>query len=133
MNQFEITALTGLVTMFLSLSIPIIAVIMSVWNNVKNKEQDTELRKLIVEKQVDTESVRLLIAQMEKKSNPYKPLRWGCVLVGAGLGALVNYLIHTEVASPFFWLVLAVGVGIGLLISFIVEQKLSKKAAEEQS
>ena len=68
MNQFEITALTGLVTMFLSLSIPIIAVIMSVWNNVKNKEKDTELRKLIVEKQVDTESVRLLIAQMEKKS-----------------------------------------------------------------
>lgn len=87
MNQFEITALTGFVTMFLSLSIPIIAVIMSVWNNVKNKEKDTELRKLIVEKQVDTESVRLLIAQMEKKSNPYKPLRWGCVLVGAGIGS----------------------------------------------
>ena len=120
MNQFEITALTGLVTMFLSLSIPIIAVIMSVWNNVKNKEKDTELRKLIVEKQVDTESVRLLIAQMEKKSNPYKPLRWGCVLVGAGLGALVNYLIHTEVASPFFWLVACAGSGSGNRPSHLV-------------
>lgn len=133
MNQFEITALAGVVTMFLSLSIPIVAIVMSIWKDVKNKEKDTELRKLIVENQVDTESAKLLISQMEKKTNPYKPLRWGCVLVGAGLGALVNYLIHTEVASPFFWLVLAVGVGIGLLISFIVEQKLSRKAAEEQS
>lgn len=130
MNQFEITALTGVVTMFLSLSIPIVAIVMSIWKDVKNKEKDTELRKLIVENQVDTESAKLLISQ---KTNPYKPLRWGCVLVGAGLGALVNYLIHTEVESPFFWLVLAVGVGIGLLISFVVEQKLSKKAAEEQS
>lgn len=133
MNHLEITALTSVVTMFLSLSIPIVAIVMSIWKDVKNKEKDTELRKLIVENQVDTESAKLLISQMEKKTNPYKPLCWGCVLVGAGLGALVNYLIHTEVASPFFWLVLAVGVGIGLLISFIVEQKLSKKAAEEQS
>lgn len=130
--QFE-----GLVAIILSLGIPIVAIVSGVVSSVKKKKLETELRRVIVENHTDLEVARALIEEQEKKSSKFGSLRGACVLIGLGIGALVNYLLNVSVVGPegiYFWVVLAFGVGLGLLASFIVEQKLKKQepTPEEQ-
>ena len=131
--QFE-----GLVAIILSLGIPIVAIVSGVVSSVKKKKLETELRRVIVENHTDLEVARALIEEQEKKSSKFGSLRGACVLIGLGIGALVNYLLNVStMAGPegiYFWVVLAFGVGLGLLASFIVEQKLKKQepTPEEQ-
>lgn len=130
--QFE-----GLVAIILSLGIPIVAIVSGVVSSVKKKKLETELRRVIVENHTDLEVARALIEEQEKKSSKFGSLRGACVLIGLGIGALVNYLLNVSMVGPkgiYFWVVLAFGVGLGLLASFIVEQKLKKQepTPEEQ-
>ena len=130
--QFE-----GLVAIILSLGIPIVAIVSGVVSSVKKKKLETELRRVIVENHTDLEVARALIEEQEKKPSKFGSLRGACVLIGLGIGALVNYLLNVSVVGPegiYFWVVLAFGVGLGLLASFIVEQKLKKQepTPEEQ-
>lgn len=131
--QFE-----GLVAIILSLGIPIVAIVSGVVSSVKKKKLETELRRVIVENHTDLEVARALIEEQEKKPSKFGSLRGACVLIGLGIGALVNYLLNVSImvgpGGIYFWVVLAFGVGLGLLASFIVEQKLKKQepTPEEQ-
>lgn len=134
----ESVQLEGLVAIILSLGIPIVAIVSGVVSSVKKKKLETELRRVIVENHTDLDVARALIEEQEKKPSKFGSLRGACVLIGLGIGALVNYLLNVStMAGPegiYFWVVLAFGVGLGLLASFIVEQKLKKQepTPEEQ-
>jgi hypothetical protein len=60
--------------------------------------------------------------------NPYKNLKWGLLLVGAGLGLFTAYmldrfLIHDLDNPAIYFALIAVGGGLGLIISYRVEKK----------
>jgi len=61
---------------------------------------------------------------------PYKNLKWGLLLVGAGMGLLVAFLIdhnspsiHGDDDVPIYFAMIAVGGGLGLVGSFLAEKK----------
>jgi hypothetical protein len=49
------------------------------------------------------------------------------MLLGVGLGTLINWLANIATKNFYFWLIIAFGVGIGMLCSFLVELRLAKK------
>lgn len=121
--QFE-----GIVAIIFSLSIPIVAILMVFITEIKKKRRETELRLAIVQAGTDADTAKVLIEQQQKKHDKYSGLRWGCILVGMGLGALCDALIGISPKHDiYFWLIIAAGMGIGLLTSFVIEYKLSKK------
>ena len=78
------------------------------------------------------------LAMVEKGMNPkeqvnrpapYKNLKWGLLLVGAGLGVLVAYLLEITIArnehdtEPLYFALIAIGGGTGLIISYRLEMK----------
>ena len=126
--------LEGLFAIVLSLSIPIVAIVMVFITNIKKKSRDTEIRLALIQQGTDAETAKLLIEEQAEKHNKYSSLRWACVLIGLGLGALVDALIGLPPKhNIYFWLIIAAGMGIGLLISFIVEYKLTKKEQQKKS
>ena len=48
----------GVLAVFLSLSIPIVAIISGIVMGIKKKNRETELRKFIIENNVDAERVK---------------------------------------------------------------------------
>ena len=127
--------LEPLMAIILSLGIPIVAIIGGFISSIRKNQNETELRRLIIENQTDLETAKALIAEPKKKIGNSGTLRGACVLLGIGLGALVNYLLNVTMAGPegiYFWILLAFGVGLGLLVSFLVEMKLQKKMKNEE-
>lgn len=118
-----------LTAVVLSLLFPIIAIVYGIKASIRKKQYETELRRLIIENHTDLETAKALIEKQEPKSDKYSSLRFACVLIGVGIGALADYLLHIE--GIYFWLVIAFGVGLGLLASFIVELKLQKQKPQE--
>ena len=132
--MFEASDLIPIFGVVLSLSIPIVAIVMVFITSIKKKNRDTELRLALVQQGTDAETAKLLIEEQAEKHDKYSSLRWACVLIGLGLGALVDALIGLPPKhNIYFWLIIAAGMGIGLLISFIVEYKLTKKEQQEKS
>ena len=134
--------LTGLVAVVCSLGIPIIVIVMVYIRKMRKDKQQKEIRQLIIENHTDAETAKLLIDEPKKAKEPRKlgavnldTLRTACILLGLGLGALVNWALE-----PFgfgakdinFWIILAFGIGIGLLCSFLVEMQLYKKYGKNQ-
>ena len=131
--MFEASDLIPIFGVVLSLSIPIVAIVMVFITSIKKKNRDTELRLALVQQGTDAETAKLLIEEQAEKHDKYSSLRWACVLIGLGLGALVDALIGLPPKhNIYFWLIIAAGMGIGLLTSFIVEYKLTKKEQQEQ-
>jgi hypothetical protein len=59
---------------------------------------------------------------------PYRSLKWGLLLLGAGIGLALAYLITQYVLhdteNPALWFALiAIGGGIGLIYSYKIEKK----------
>jgi len=124
----------GLFAIVLSLSIPIVAIVMVFITSIKKKNRDTEIRLALIQQGTDAETAKLLIEEQAEKHDKYSTLRWACILMGMGLGALVNALLGLAPKhNIYFWLIIAAGMGIGLLTSFIIEYKLTKKEQQEQS
>ena len=126
--------IAGIFAIVLSLSIPIVAILMVFITEIKKKQRETELRLALIEHGTDPETAKILIEQQQKKkSDNYSTLRWGCILLGLGLGALCDALLGI---SPdhysFYWSIIAAGMGIGLLVSFVIEYKLRKKERQEK-
>ncbi len=115
----------------LSLLIPIVAITLSFQAYIRKKQNDTELRRLIIENHTDLDTARALIENQEAKPNKYTSLRYACILIGLGVGAFADYLMNIESNCIYFWLVIAFGIGLGLLASFIVELKLLKQDSKE--
>lgn len=119
---------TGLLAVFMSLVIPITAIIAGCIISVGNKKREKEIRQLIIENDLDIERAKLLIEKPQKKDNNiYGFLRGGMMFIGLGLGLLADYLLGIETRNMYFWLILSVGIGIGMLASFFAEMKLSEK------
>lgn len=128
MNRLE-----GVFAIVLSLSTPIVAILMVFITEIKKKRRETELRLALIQAGTDAETAKILIEQQEKKNNKYSALRWGCVLIGMGLGALCDYFLALNPKhNIYFWIIVAAGIGIGLLTSFVIEYKLMKKERAEQ-
>ena len=115
----------------LSLSIPIVAIIMVFMTVMNKKKHDKEIRQLIIENKTDPETAKLLIDEPKKAPKPgtidVGNLRFACMLLGVGLGAGIDWLADVSTKSIYFWLIVAFGVGIGMLCSFLVELRLAKK------
>lgn len=129
MEAFE---LESILAIFLSLSIPIVAILMVFISSMKKKKHDTELRLALIQAGTDADTTKILIEEQEKKDSKFGPLRTGCFFVGAGLGAMCNALCGVSANDIYFWMTIAGGVGVGLLIAFVIEYKLSKKEQKEQ-
>ncbi|MBQ9222316.1 MAG: hypothetical protein IJ166_01095 [Prevotella sp.] len=129
-----INDLAGVLAVFLSLGIPIVAIISGIVMGIKKKNRETELRKFIIENNVDAERVKLLVEEPERKSNKFVMLRWGCILTFGGLATLVYYFIRLNVdpSDMLFWFFLALGMGIGMLVSFLIEMRMTKKEKESE-
>lgn len=128
-------SLEGVFAIFLSLLIPIVAIVMGGISSIKKKKAEAELRRLIIENHTDLETAKQLIEQHEPKSYKYVSLRWACVLIGMGCGALIDYLMGLNPDGDmeiYFWVIIAFGVGLGLLASFLVEWKLQRNDATGQ-
>ena len=121
--------LSGVLAVSLSLLIPIVGIICGVIASINKKKRETELRKALIENHTDPESIKLLVEEQEEKTNKFIMLRWGCILLGAGLGAAISGWAGTDAKDLYFWLPIVAGMGLGMLISFIVETKMTK--AEE--
>jgi hypothetical protein len=130
--MFHQVELEGLFAIILSLSIPIVAIVMVFITSIKNKQSETQLRLSLIEHGTEPETAKLLIEQQEKKSNKFGTLRGGCVLLGAGLGAACNGFLGVSSEDMYFWLTVGAGMGIGLLIAFVIEYKLTKKEQRER-
>ena len=130
-----INDLAGVLAVFLSLGIPIVAIISGIVMGIKKKNRETELRKFIIENNVDAERVKLLVEEPEKKSNKFVMLRWGCILTFGGLATLVYYFIRLNVdpSDMLFWFFLALGMGIGMLVSFLIEMRMTKKEHQSET
>ncbi len=114
----------------LSLSIPIVAIIMVFMTVMNKKKHDKEVRQLIIENHTDPETAKLLIDEPKKTKKPgtidVGNLRFACMLLGVGLGAGIDWLADVSTKSIYFWLIVAFGIGIGMLCSFLVELRLAK-------
>ena len=122
----------GLIAIILIFGLPVIATVMYFVSAMNKRKRDKEIRQLIIENHTDPETAKLLID--EPKKQPKKPgqldlgsLRAACILLGIGLGALINRLADLMFSSVYFWLIIAFGIGVGLLCSFLVEMHLFKK------
>jgi hypothetical protein len=120
-----------LVAVILSLGLPIVVVVMVLIAKMNKEKQQKELRQLIIENHIDSETAKLLIDEPKKAKKPgtvdLGTLRTACMLLGVGLGALINWLANIAAKNIYFWLIIAFGVGIGMLCSFLVEMHLAKK------
>jgi len=131
---FDFKEFIGLVAVVLSLGVPMVAIVMAFVAKMKKNQQEKELRQLIIENKTDAETAKLLIDEPKKAAQPRKSgtidlgtLRTACILLGLGLGTLIDWLAGISTGSIYFWLIIAFGVGIGMLCSFLVEFRLAKK------
>ena len=122
----ELKDLAGVLAVAISLLIPIVGIICGVIASINKKKRETELRKALIENHTDPESIKLLVEEQEEKTNKFIMLRWGCILLGAGLGAAISGWAGTDAKDLYFWLPIIAGMGLGMLISFIVETKMTK-------
>ena len=79
------------------------------------------------------------LAMVEKGMNPkermhrpapYKSLKLGLLLLGAGLGLLTAYIIDLNISTsrhdehpPLYFALIAIGGGLGLVASYLVEKR----------
>ena len=121
----------GLVAIIFICGLPVIAVVMVFLKKMKKNQQEKEIRQLIIENKTDPETAKLLIDEPKKAQKPgtidVGNLRFACMLLGVGLGTLINWLANIATKNIYFWLIIAFGVGIGMLCSFLVELRLAKK------
>lgn len=124
--------LEGVFAIVLSLSIPIVAILMVFISEIQKKKHDTELRLALIQAGTDAETAKILIEEKSKKKDKYGSLRTGCFFVGAGLGALCDALCGVDYHDIYYWMTVAGGVGIGLIIAFVIEYKFSQKEQKEK-
>lgn len=124
--------LEGILAIGLSLSIPIVAILMVFISSMKKKKHETDLRMALIQAGTDADTAKILIEDQERKDNKYGTLRAGSFFAGAGLGAVCNALCGVSADDIYFWMTITGGVGVGLLIAFTIEYKLSRKEQKQK-
>ncbi|MFT3844542.1 MAG: hypothetical protein QM725_05785 [Lacibacter sp.] len=67
--------------------------------------------------------------EFRNRPAPYRNLKWGLLLVGAGMGLFLAYILHTYVLHvrdenpAIYFSLLAIGGGSGLVASYRIEKK----------
>lgn len=122
----------------LVLGLPITAVILYYASIIHKHKKDSELRRLIIEKNIDAETAKVLVGETEKVKKDsgaynFKTLRRAAILLGAGLGAIVCKIASIDTGGIYFWLMIAFCIGIGLLAAFITEALLSNRSGKFKS
>ena len=135
-------SIIGLVTVILIFGLPVVAVVCGFVMKMHKGKQEREIRQLIIENHTDPETAKLLIDEPKKNKEPRKPgtinmdtLRTACIMLGVGLGALLNWVLDSCVEhgdTIYFWLIIAFGIGVGLMGAFIAEIMLAKKYGKLQ-
>lgn len=87
------------------------------------------------------ENMAMIEKGMNPKENatrpaPYRSLKTGLLIFGAGLGLLIAYFIdsamHTEQDNPaIYFSLIAIGGGLGLIVSYMIEKKELTNHREE--
>lgn len=122
--------LIGIFAVVLTLTIPIVAIVLSMVKKVTRNKLDNDLRLEIVRSgNSSPEVVKELLKTPEKKASDNKivALRWGCALAGMGLAALVCHILEIDYDDIYMWMYLILGCGVGLIGAVIVEMVLGKK------
>ncbi|MDA9554710.1 DUF6249 domain-containing protein [Pelobium sp.] len=74
------------------------------------------------------------IGNTKSPSQPYKNLKWGLLLIGAGLGLFLAFVLdhsvftHTDQwgnkeNAPIYFSLIAIFGGLGLFVSYLIEKK----------
>ncbi|MCR5050969.1 MAG: hypothetical protein K6A36_07800, partial [Paludibacteraceae bacterium] len=139
MDVFD--SLVGIVAVILIFGLPVIASVMGIAYAMQKDKHERDLRRMIIENNVDAEVAKTLIDKPNKKQPrrlgaiDVDTLRSACIMLGIGLGALINWLLKYFVGSVgtiYFWLIIAFGIGVGLLAAFIAEVHLYQKYGDKK-
>ncbi|TKC00762.1 DUF6249 domain-containing protein [Pedobacter cryophilus] len=74
------------------------------------------------------------IGSSKAPSQPYKNLKWGLLLIGAGLGLFLAFVLDNSVFNnadqwgnkenePIYFSLIAIFGGLGLFVSYLIEKK----------
>ena len=86
------------------------------------------------------ENLAMIDKNMNPKASrgpePFRYLKWGLLLIGAGIGLLLAYFIDNAIRShdpeALYFSLIAIGGGIGLVISYRMEMKELKHYQSQQ-
>lgn len=122
----------GYISSVLGICCGIIAIISSSIVAYKRDNNQHNIRKKIIDNQIDAETAKLLIDQKPEnagKKNEYGLLHWGTALMGLGLGYLAYALLDINDLKALFFLS-ATGLGLGFFLAFFIRLKLERKKKE---
>ena len=107
--------------------IPIISVLSIVVMIIFIRKYSNDERMAMIEKGVEANI-------FNRKTNAYPNLRYGLLLVGAGLGLLIGALLANariiEEPAAYFSMLFIFG-GLGLFLSYFLEKRAAEKDKEE--
>ena len=118
--------LIPLIAIIMSLAIPMVVIIAATQTSINKKNREADIKRLIVENNIDIERAKLLIEEVKPKEQVYTSLRIGALFLGIGIGSLVNqFWVHGD---TYILLATVTGfVGLLLLIAFVVETKMRQR------
>lgn len=118
--------LIPLIAIIMSLAIPMVVIIAATQTSINKKNREADIKRLIVENNIDIERAKLLIEETKPHDKKYDSLRAGALFLGVGLGTLANhFLIHGDMIVMVF--TIAGFIGLSLLAAFVVEYKMRQR------
>ena len=115
-----------LIAIIMSLAIPMVVIIAATQTSINKKNREADIKRLIVENNIDIERAKLLIEETKPHDKKYDSLRAGALFLGVGLGTLANhFLIHGDMIVMVF--TIAGFIGLSLLAAFVVEYKMRQR------
>lgn len=107
----------------LGIMLPIIITLGAFVMIVYLRKFDNIERMAIIEKGLDPK-----LFKKDKASTPSPVLRWALLLIGAGFGLLMGYVLDEEFRmddAGYFSMLMICG-GLGLLLAYVIEEKKAK-------
>lgn len=126
MSEF-LDGLVPIMGIIFSFGLPIVVVVMVFATVMHKKSRDKEIRQLLIENHTDPESIKLLLDEPKKQEHMNGLFAWGSILLGAGFGALINYLLGITDNDIYFWFVICFGMGLFMLIGYFLYSKIKPK------
>ena len=118
--------LIPLIAIIMLLAIPMVVIIAATQTSINKKNREADIKRLIVENNIDIERAKLLIEETKPHDKKYDSLRSGALFLGVGLGTLANhFLIHGDMIVMV--LTIAGFIGLSLLAAFVVEYKMRQR------
>lgn len=118
----------------LALAIPIVLIVGIIYAYVSKNRNAYRLRSEILHRQLDPQTVALLLQKSGKPASEqknYATLRTALCFIFMGVGALVADVFYNS--GLMFWLIVVLFVGVGMLLSFIIEWRLSGRRPVDEA